>query len=121
MKFNRNISNIKLATLALLVAVVAASCNKKENLDDVDCGKVNAKFAANVKPIIDAKCATSGCHNANSSNGDFTNYAGVKAKADDGSIKKRVLAQKNMPPSNPLSFDELKKIKCWLASGAQNN
>jgi len=77
---------------------------------------------ANIKPIINANCTSSSCHGAGSSNGDYTTYAGLKAKADNGSLDERVLQKKDMPKSAPaLSLDDRKKIKCWLLNGAPNN
>lgn len=103
---------------------LAFSCKKKDKKDDLnnlDCSTISSGYASNIKPIIDGNCLSSGCHNAGSANGDFTTYAGLKAKVDNGSIDNRVIQQKNMPLNNPLATDELKKIKCWLNSGAPNN
>lgn len=97
------------------------SCKKKEDLNNLDCSKINSGYSANIKPIIDGTCLASGCHQGGSANGDFTSYAGVKAKVDNGSFDNRVIQQKNMPLSGSLSIDNLKKIKCWLNSGAPNN
>ena len=107
--------------ISFLALLAIQSCKKKDPLDNVDCSKVNAAYAVNVKPIINANCVSSGCHNANSVNGDFTSYAGLKAKADNGSLNSRVIQQKTMPPSSPLSLSDLKSIKCWIDSGSPNN
>ncbi|MDP2386003.1 MAG: hypothetical protein Q8M29_06510 [Bacteroidota bacterium] len=107
----------------MLSLVFFGACKKsrKNDLDHIDCSKINSVYSSNVKPIIDKNCLSSGCHNSGSTNGDFTTYAGVKAKVDNGSFDNRVIQQKNMPLSNELSMDDLKKIKCWLNSGAANN
>lgn len=100
------------------------SCKKKKKNDDlnnVDCSTINAGYNANVKPILSGNCLSSGCHNSGSANGDFTTYAGLKAKADNGSLNNRVVEQRNMPPSGALSTDNLKSIKCWINSGSPNN
>ncbi len=103
------------------VIVLALACNKKNSLDNVDCSTINSTYSSGVKPIMDGYCLSSGCHNAGSTNGDFTTYAGVKAKVDNGSLEKRVLKSRNMPPSGALHMDNLKRIKCWLNSSAPNN
>jgi hypothetical protein len=103
-----------------LVLLGMLSCNKDE-YDGLDCSSMAATYNANIKPIISASCTSSGCHNAGSSNGDFTTYNGLKQKVDNGSIENRVLKEKNMPPSSPLSLDDRKKIKCWIENGALNN
>ena len=96
------------------------SCKKNE-YKNIDCNSIQAKYSSDIFPIINSKCNSSGCHGAGSSKGDFTNYQGLKAKADNGSIEKRVLVNKDMPPSGSLSSEERNKIKCWLNNGAQNN
>lgn len=98
-----------------------SGCKKKDDLNNLNCSKINSKYASHVKPIIDANCLSSGCHNSGSVHGDFTTYTGVKTKVDNGSFDSRVIQGKNMPLSGSLSLDELKKIKCWLNSGASNN
>lgn len=95
--------------------------DKKDDLNNLDCSKINSSYSADVKPIIDGNCLSSGCHGAGSANGDFTTYAGLKAKVDNGSIDNRVIQQRTMPINGSLAMDDLKKIKCWLNSGASNN
>ncbi len=109
-----------LLTFATSITLVLG-CKKEKNLDSVDCSKIKSSYSVNIKPIINAHCISSGCHNTNSTNGDFTDYNGLKAQADNGSLNNRVVQQKNMPPSQPLSLDDLTKIKCWTNSGAPNN
>lgn len=106
--------------LSLLVLVVI-SCNKKDEYDGVNCSTINAKFAADIQPIINASCMGSGCHGAGSSKGDFTTYDGVKHKVDEGSFANRVLYKKSMPKGGELSFEKRSQIKCWIDSGAPNN
>ncbi len=106
--------------LTLLFGIWWSSC-KKDEYKDLDCSTISSSFAANIKPIIDANCTSSGCHNAGSTNGDFTIYNGIKGKANNGSLEKRVLVKKDMPASGALSLDDRKKIKCWIDNGAPNN
>ena len=112
---------MKKVVYSFLVAVTLISCEKQDTIDNVDCSKVNSNYSAIIKPIIDANCLSSGCHNAGSVNGDFTNHAGLKAVADKGKLQDRLINQRNMPPSQPLPLEDLKKIKCWISSGAPNN
>lgn len=85
------------------------------------CDSLNVTYSATVKPITDNNCAISGCHAAGSGNGDFTTYAGLKAKVDNGSFKKRVIEDKTMPPSGPLPASDIEKLQCWLDAGAPEN
>jgi hypothetical protein len=106
--------------MALGLAIYFSSCQKDE-YKDLDCTTISAGYNASIKPIINANCLGGGCHNTGSLNGDFTTYAGLKAKADDGSLNKRVLQDKDMPASGALPLDQRKQIKCWLENGALNN
>lgn len=112
---------MKKVVCGFLVAFTLISCKKPDTIDNVNCSKVSSEYSADIRPIIDANCLSSGCHNAGSVNGDFTNYAGLKAVADKGKLQDRVINQKNMPPSGPLPLEDLKKIKCWINSGTLNN
>ena len=104
-----------------MVLLLSCKKNKKEDLNNLDCSNISSGYSSNIKPIIDGNCLSSGCHNAGSANGDLTTYAGLKAKVDNGSIDNRVIQQRTMPISGSLAMDDLKKIKCWLNSGAPNN
>ncbi|MEQ8907855.1 MAG: hypothetical protein RIC95_01570 [Vicingaceae bacterium] len=109
--------------------------NEEELFDEIDqqvnqnqnqdTSKAAISFQADVQPIIQANCATSGCHNAVTvaGGGNFTTYAGIKAKVDNGSFENRVIVRQDMPPSNktPLSNSEIDLLKDWLEAGAPNN
>ena len=79
-----------------------------------------AKYGTDIAPIINAKCALSGCHVSGSSFGDFTVYEELKQRADNGRIKKNVFELKTMPPSTQtqLTDTEKEKLQCWLDNGA---
>ena len=112
--------SIALFTGIGVTCLLVQAC-KKDEYKDLDCNSINATYQAQVKPIIQANCLSSGCHNSGSSNGDFTEYKGLKGKANNGSLNKRVLKKKDMPSGGSLSLDDRKKIKCWLNSGAPEN
>lgn len=87
----------------------------------VSCTGVNAKFAADVKLIIQNKCATAGCHDAATAAGGavlvtYAQIAGFAAR-----INQRCVIEKNMPPGSPLTKVEIAILKCWIDSGAINN
>lgn len=112
--------SIALFTGICMTCLLIEAC-KKDDYKDLDCNSINATYLSDVKPIIQANCLGSGCHNSGSSNGDFTEYKGLKGKANNGSLNKRVLEKKDMPSGGSLSLDDRKKIKCWLNSGALEN
>lgn len=111
---------VRVTVFTLIAGIWWSSC-KKDEYKNLDCSTISSAYNANIKPIIDANCISSGCHNSGSNNGDFTSYAGLKGKADNGSLENRVLDKKDMPPSGALSLDDRKKIKCWIENGALNN
>ncbi|MBL7695498.1 MAG: hypothetical protein JNK91_11665 [Ferruginibacter sp.] len=86
----------------------------------VDCSTVTAKFAADVQPIIAAKCATSGCHDNSASGGVILQtHSQISAKKDR--VYARAVLEKTMPASGALPPAEIAKLKCWIDSGAPNN
>jgi hypothetical protein len=105
----------------LFALLLIVACHKGDDYKGLDCSTINAKYSANIFPIINRNCNASGCHNAGSGNGDFTTYAGLKVKADNGTLSDRVLYKKDMPVSAALSLDNRNILKCWLDNGAQNN
>lgn len=76
-------------------------------------------LSQDIQPILTANCAISGCHQAGYAYGDFANYTGISAKVSK--FEQRVLTEKNMPPSAPLTTLEQQKLKCWLDAGHPNN
>jgi len=92
-----------------------------------------APYQTAIKPIMVTYCygqGTQACHVAASNqgaSGDFTAFAGLKAKVDNGTIQSRVLTSGGgMPPTystgpTALSSDDLEKLKTWVNNGAQDN
>lgn len=110
--------------ILLAFASVWISCKyDKEDLlypDVNDCSNINAKFSTEVMPLIQSKCAISGCHDASSGNkgGPFTNYTLISLKAS--TIKAQVQSGA-MPQNSSLTSAEIRLISCWVNSGAPNN
>ncbi len=80
-------------------------------------------YSAVIAPINIAKC--NDCHvPQGTGNGDFSTYAGVKVKVDNGSMYSRVVLAKNMPTPGTgynLSETELNQYTLWLNQGAKDN
>lgn len=102
-----------------LLVVLFYACDK--DLSNVNCTEVNAAYSASIKPLVQSRCLTSGCHSSGSQNGDFTTYQGLKTVAENGALEDAVIVDKRMPPNNPLSKEERKKFRCWIDQGAPNN
>lgn len=99
--------------------------NEEELYPNSFCDTANVTYAASILPIIQANCATPGCHVAGGSgNGNFTVFADVAAKVADGRFLSTVRRESGaiaMPPDGPLRPCDLQKIEIWIANGAPNN
>ena len=79
-------------------------------------------FQNDILPLFQGNCAISGCHvSGGNGNGIFNSYTGIKEKADNGSLRHKVIVEKSMPPSKPLNNCQLSLIDTWLNSGSPNN
>lgn len=98
------------------------SCAKEE-VQTFDCTGLSPTYTADIKAIIDARCATSGCHNSSSkANGiDLSSYATVVSESNKarfmGAIQ-QVAGYDPMPEnSNKLSDANIQLISCWIENG----
>ena len=86
----------------------------------LDCNGVDSKFGTVISVIIQNSCATTGCHNAGSSNGPgaLTNFTQIKASA---TTIRNAVETGRMPKGGALTAGQIKAISCWVESGAPNN
>lgn len=137
--FRMKIKALFTTTLLLFGLVSACSYNNFE--DDIaeppplvnPCDTIPASFADTIFPIIIRYCgnqANGDCHysGAATPKPDYTTYAGIKAKVDDGRLVARLFDQSPsaMPPAfsqGPQVVDECDKklIRKWIDAGALNN
>lgn len=94
-----------------------------------------ATYEGDIKPIIDASCAYSGCHSGSdagmfvpNSSRDYTNYEGLIQTLESGAFASEVIDSLSMPPfyaqpPNPLELTqaELDLITCWIDEGYPKN
>ena len=102
----------------VLTFLVAVSC-KKEELQTPECDGSNPTYDSEISLIINQNCTH--CHGTNSSNGDFTSYAGMSTVINNGRFEQEVLIDQTMPQNGSLSQDELNTIKCWVENGYPEN
>lgn len=108
--------------LFILTLISCYNDNEEDLYGPVSCDVSAITYANDVLPIINASCATTGCHvSGGSGPGDFTNYNDLKLKVDNGTFETRVLVDKNMPPNTPLSNCDLQILQAWIDNGALNN
>lgn len=117
---------IGISFFIVLIAITVSGCYyDKEDLlyhkTAVDCSTISAKFSTDVKPIIQNKCATAGCHNAASGAGGTVLETYVQISGVAARITQRCIVDKNMPPGAPLTISEINALLCWISSGTPNN
>lgn len=78
-----------------------------------------ATWTADIKPIMDTRCATNGCHISGQQSPTLQTYDQVFANKTR--VKVRACDQKTMPPGNPLNPTDINKINSWINAGAPNN
>ena len=81
----------------------------------------NVTYDFQIKPIIDASCATPGCHGANSPFGDYTDYMKMLPILNDDEFKNRVIDIMDMPDGDMLSTQDFELVKQWVMQGYPEN
>ncbi len=116
---------IRTITAGFLFISVTTSCefhNEEELYGKEIDAPTQVSYSADISPIIQMSCSTIGCHTQGGfGNGIFEDYAGVNAKVNNGSLRQRVLIDRDMPPGGSLSDKELAILKAWIDNGAPNN
>jgi len=80
-------------------------------------GFSGVSWESQIKPIIEASCSQSGCHNG-TSRPDLRKFENAKFYAN--SIKSKT-KDKSMPREGSLSQQQIALIACWVDDGAINN
>lgn len=78
-------------------------------------------YINDIIPILDTNCNLSGCHNGDlGTDRDWRTLEAIRGKLNNF---QRILWEKKMPPAPNalLNNQDLSKILCWIADGAQNN
>jgi hypothetical protein len=98
----------------LTVTMLLISCTHKIDETTI-CGKEieNISYKSDVKPIIREKCM--GCHQ------DYFLYDSLNAHVSNGDFYKRVLHNRDMPPSGGLDTCDYIVLKRWYYNGHTSN
>jgi len=111
----------------LCVGIVLISAFSSCTYESVEPTKIEVKdtvvsYSKTIVPLLTTQCNLSGCHEGGSPDGDFTAYAGVKEKANGGSLYNRVVTLKDMPKAGfTLTDQERAYFAQWINQGALNN
>ncbi|MCZ7610931.1 MAG: hypothetical protein M5U17_12300 [Ignavibacterium sp.] len=133
-------ANILRFLVLITLSIVLISCDDTLTVEDVDSKPMpqsNISFAENIYPILQVKCAFSGCHaQPNPSKGlDLSTYSGVTADPGivfprEPDLSKLVWTIEAIPPfppmppvgyAKPVTNEQIRGIKKWIAEGALNN
>lgn len=125
---------MKKKMLAAAVVMMALAGCYKDNVEDMypatsggsNCDTTNVTFSGVIKPIIDAKCATAGCHiNASASGISLADYHGVAGIANSGKLLAAIThsGQASFMPKGQAKLDDctIAKITKWVNDGAPDN
>jgi hypothetical protein len=117
----------KILAALFFVSVVFLMCLYScvsHDFPEYECAEIYT-FTGDVKPIIETKCAITGCHNGDMGQSlNWTNFETFHQRVESGLVKFRV-THRIMPPSSspagPLTQEQINAIACWADQGALNN
>ena len=113
--------------IAAFVALAGMhSCSKDNVADFAGPGCTDTiSFAAKIQPMINANCATSGCHDpgTQSSGYDFSTYENIAANA---TIMLQAMRWESGVTPMPLGGNQLpdsliQQFSCWVNQGKKDN
>ncbi|HEX3148234.1 MAG TPA: c-type cytochrome [Gemmataceae bacterium] len=125
MPFRFRAAAMSIVTVACAAVLLTPAAG--EDTKPADDAKVS--FKDDIQPLLVEKCGN--CHGTKKAKKgvDYvtsydTTMKTVKAdKPEESRLFKSITGKgaKPMPPKNPLSADEIAKVKAWIAAGAKNN
>jgi hypothetical protein len=116
-----------LTITGILIFLTLVSCKKDKVIKSAftgDCSDT-VSFSAQVLPIIQQNCSTSGCHDSGSSAGGF-NLSDFNSINSASSQVLAAMRHDGGFTAMPLGGDKLEdsliqKVECWIAQGKLNN
>lgn len=108
----------KIAILFFSICLIVLACSKDKFEQDCNINE-DITYESHIKPILDTKCATAGCHATGFTIPDYSTYQAMKSSLDGGSFEDRVIIRRDMPEigSPPLDSIEYELINCWIFQG----
>jgi len=107
-----NSFKISITIFVIFVVIVFLDSCKKDKYAEPVC------FDTDVLPILNNKCAMSGCHNSIDKKGgwDLSSYDAIQKRSKKDEIINSIRRGK-MPPNGNLTVSEKKILARWAASG----
>jgi hypothetical protein len=104
--------------------ILLVSCKKEDSPDTVDCAGLTPTYTSDIKTILDASCAKSGCHDATSmaNNYNLSTYATAKPVSQNdrflGAIQHKSGFNAMPQDAQKLSQDKIDLLTCWVQNGS---
>lgn len=115
--------SLQLLAVCLLFSLLSCSGNQ-DQISTADCTGVTPTYTADIKYILNASCAKSGCHDAYYPQRgiDLSSY-GTASDASHGNnflgCIQHVKGYNPMPQDGPkLSADKIQLLTCWVQNGS---
>lgn len=106
---------------AIIMLAAFYSC---KHVVKYDCTGSAPTYSENVRPLLDAACAISGCHAGNDPEGgiNLSNYtdaaAAAKKKSFMGSIQHKPFYHKMPKDADRLPDAQIHILFCWIENGS---
>lgn len=114
----------------ICILFLSFSC-KKGNISNVDCPSGIVSFSAQVQPLINQNCNTSGCHGyineapfqllTHQQIDSATNYCNLLLSIKHQTPIPMPRIDPLLPDAYQLSDSIIQIIECWINQGRQNN
>ncbi len=114
-------NKLSLKYLTILVLIMLG-CNKSKEIT-YDCAGLAPTYTKDIKPIMDASCATSNCHSSSTraSGIDLSSYNAVKSYSSNSkfisSMQHRSGVSAMPRGASKLDDNTIKQIYCWIQNG----
>src|SRR5215204_206581 len=110
----------KILVIATVLGFFYACTKETEATPSDDCSSTPKSFSADVNPVIQASCASAGCHGSASNNGPgaLLTYSQV---FNARSAIRSAVSSGRMPKNGSLSASQKTAILCWIDNGSPNN
>jgi hypothetical protein len=125
LRFKALYLNMKTPLCVWVLLLAATQACVYHNQDEptpsgVDCNAVDIMYTGNIVPIINTKCAFSGCHDGASGIPNWTLLSNLQEHKAE--IKRRIMLPASDPDHMPrvgsLSESEKNALYCWIENGA---
>ena len=106
-----------------LIQMGQSSCtnDKLDIPSNPACDTITVTYDLQIKPIIDASCAFTGCHVQGFNWGNYSSFDGLVPYLNDAKFKKEVINTMNMPDGFSLSATDFELVECWVNNNYPEN